>query len=438
MSSRIACHPRRAASSAWAALTRAESSVAASDRGQRIHPVDVFRRDPQRGPARRQHGQVRHLGQERADLPGVLDEALESVQHQQHRRATGAPAPSCSPNSAGRVATNPSAVAASGTSTSTSSTPSRSTRTAPPGKRSATARAASMARRVLPTPPGPTSVTSRTPGRTSSSHTSLSSPLRPIVSVAGAGSLTESKLRGGSASSRGPGRGSCARACGAPGPARAELAHHAVAAGAHRLERFRLASVRYKATIRWARSRSRSGCSPTRVCSSPTRSASRPPRELGGQAFLDRFETQLFESGDFPVGEVVELMLRQHVTAPQCQRLVQIGGCAFGVVATERDPRSLEETPRSAVRRSPTGRSPAHSRAPDDAAGFVPRTADAGGRRASAGPAARQLSYASPHRISDNTSAETGLGAPEHERHEQPPLLESVEPNGRAPPTVDL
>ena len=95
------------------------------------------------------------------------------------------------------AATTPSADAASVTSTPASSTPSRLTCTAPPGKCSSTARAASCARRVLPTPPAPTSVTSLTSSRTSSAAISVSSPARPIVALGGDGSVVTARAPSG-------------------------------------------------------------------------------------------------------------------------------------------------------------------------------------------------------------------------------------------------
>ena len=72
------------------------------------------------------------------------------------------------------------------------------TKATPSGKspEASEARAASTARRVLPTPPVPVSVSSRTPGRANRSATSPSSRSRPTSDVAGYGSAVDA-ARGG-------------------------------------------------------------------------------------------------------------------------------------------------------------------------------------------------------------------------------------------------
>ena len=161
-----------------------------------------------------------------------------------------------------------------------------------------------------------------------------------------------------------------------------------------------------------------------------------PPRQVGGQAFLDRFETQLFESGDLPVGEVVEPMLRQHIPAPECQRLVQIGGCAFGVVATERHPRSLEETleapcvDRQRVDLQRIAGRPMMQR------GFVPQSLTQAGDVLLQGLRPASRVRLAPQDLRQYVGRDRPWRA-QHERHEEPPLLESIEANARSA-NIDL
>ena len=55
-------------------------------RRQRMHEVDLLGAEPERGAARRQHGQALDRGEQPGDLAGVVEEALEAVEHEQRGR----------------------------------------------------------------------------------------------------------------------------------------------------------------------------------------------------------------------------------------------------------------------------------------------------------------------------------------------------------------
>ena len=309
-----------------------------------MNSVDVFRRDPQWSPARHQHGQVRHLGQERADLPGVLDEALESVEHQQHRRATGRPRQLFA-ELGGAVRYESQRRRRFGHEDvhlvdAVQIDVHRATGEAlghRPGGLHGEAGLADAAG----------------PDERHQSHARTDEQLAHVLEVAAAPDRLG--CRGGESDGEqtaGP-LGGQVRILGEDHVLELaqlrprlepELAHHAVAAGAHRLERFCLASRPVQGDHQVGAQPLPQWMLADEALQLSDEVGIPPPRQVGGQAFLDRFETQLLESGDLPVGEVVEPMLRQHIPAPECQRLVQISGCAFGVVATESRPRSLKET----------------------------------------------------------------------------------------------
>ena len=60
-------------------------------RRERLHRVGVLAGHPQGGAARRQHGQARDGGEQPGDLAGVVEEALEAVEHEQRRLAVVEP-----------------------------------------------------------------------------------------------------------------------------------------------------------------------------------------------------------------------------------------------------------------------------------------------------------------------------------------------------------
>jgi hypothetical protein len=105
---------------------------------------------------------------------------------------------SFSTSGASPVSRTPSAAAMAFTTSSGSCTGARSTNTTPPGKRSATRSAASIARRLLPIPPGPVRVIRRLSSSRSIRATSRTSLSRPMSWVSGCGS--DSQLGSGSSS----------------------------------------------------------------------------------------------------------------------------------------------------------------------------------------------------------------------------------------------
>ena len=216
-------HARR-----WRAWQRGSPSFG---RRKRMHLEDVLAAQPEGGAAGRQHREALDAREQPGDPAGVLEEAIEAVEHEQ-RRADATRAHELVSQLLGRRRHHTERGRGFGREQAgvldavevdvhRATAEALRRRAEPPRARPG----------VFPTPPGPTSVRRRMSGRTSRAAISATSLSRPIRS-SGRRRQRTARLRAGRGRRSAPGRarGSCPPAGAAPAPARCPARRPASAA----------------------------------------------------------------------------------------------------------------------------------------------------------------------------------------------------------------
>ena len=101
--------------------------------------------------------------------------------------------------------------------------------------------------------------------------------------------------------------------------------------------------LRYSATIRLPRSRSRNGCSAHERPQLTDEVGIAPGGEVGGHPLLDRLHVQLLEGRRSRLGELLEAMVGDRLAAPFPQRRREVVACRLGIAVGERAASPLQQ-----------------------------------------------------------------------------------------------